>query len=92
MTHLRLLIKTELLSKKEKRQLLINLFSQRSEYRAGQILEMMTSTFQSEGGQVRDFIDCSCCWADTEQGHNYWDGISQRALNEELITEEAENL
>ncbi len=92
MTYLRVLIKTELLSKKEKRQILVNLFSQHSETRSRQILEVTTSTFQSEGAQMRDFIDCSCCWAHTEQGHNYWDDISQRTLRGELITEEAENL
>lgn len=92
MTYLRVLIKTELLSKKEKRQLLVNLFSQHSENRSKQILETVPSAFQSEGPQMRDFIDSSCCWANTEQGHRYWDDISQRTLREELITEEAENL
>ena len=89
-SYLRLIIETKFLSQKEKKQLLINVFSQRSETDAKRILSL-TST-RENGGVIRDIVDASCCWDNTQQGHNYWDDISQRTLREELITEEAENL
>ena len=89
-SYLRLIIETKFLSQKEKKQLLINVLSQRSETDAKRVLSL-TSTRES-GSVIRDIVDSSCCWENTQQGHQYWWDISERALREELITEEAENL
>jgi F0F1-type ATP synthase delta subunit len=89
-SYLRLIIETKFLSQKEKKQLLINVFSQRSETDAKRVLSL--TSMRENGGVIRDIVDASCCWENTQQGHLYWWDISERALREELITEEAENL
>lgn len=89
-TYLRIIIKTNLLSQKEKRELITNLFIHKNELQARNFLSTPNSL--AHGFVIKNIIDGAMLWRNTPQGQTYWEDIADRVGREELITEEAENL
>lgn len=90
-TYLMLLNKTQLLSLKEKRQLLINLFKQNGEGIGRGVLDRRVTRIE-EHRAVYDVVNESMCWDSTPQGHRYWEEITTRVSRRVIMTEDAENL